>query len=145
MKICKKCHIEKPFSEYYKSRRYSDGVFSSCKSCYSSYQYSEKNKEKTRIRNVKKEKRRDGYHVEYALMKKYGITVKQYEEMAISQEYKCKICLEEKKGDKRMLYVDHCHKTGKIRGLLCQKCNSGIGLFSDNIIFLERAIDYLTK
>jgi Recombination endonuclease VII len=58
------------------------------------------------------------------------------------QEWKCAICgkIPEKK-----LFVDHCHETGQFRGLLCNKCNSGLGCFADNIDSLYSAIRYLSK
>ena len=45
----------------------------------------------------------------------------------------------------KRLYVDHCHKTGKIRGLLCNSCNTALGLLKDDISLFKRSIDYLNK
>ena len=58
--------------------------------------------------------------------------------MLKSQKSRCLIC---KKIDK--LVIDHCHKTGKVRGLLCHCCNAGIGMFEDNIEILDKAKEYL--
>lgn len=74
----------------------------------------------------------------YRLKVKYGITLEEYEAMKKAQKGKCLICYRKKK-----LAVDHNHKDGKIRGLLCVNCNMGLGLFEDNQILLLRAIDYL--
>ena len=57
------------------------------------------------------------------------------------QEGKCAICLRPMEKP----YVDHCHTTKQVRGLLCQQCNSGIGMFGDNIEIMLRAIEYLKK
>lgn len=75
----------------------------------------------------------------------YGITLAQYNEMLEAQDYKCAICGNEDEVEGRRLAIDHCHTTGKIRGLLCGKCNRGLGLFYDNTTALAKAIKYLTK
>jgi hypothetical protein len=69
----------------------------------------------------------------------YGITYDTYQTMFAEQGGKCAIC---GKQTNRLL-VDHCHTTGKIRGLLCPACNSGLGMFKDNIESLSTAIIYL--
>jgi len=74
----------------------------------------------------------------YELRIKYGLSYENYEEMLKQQESKCAICQEVS-----LLHVDHCHKTNKIRGLLCQKCNIGIGLFKDNKEIIKRVLEYL--
>ena len=79
---------------------------------------------------------------EYMYKKRYGITVNDYNEMLISQDGMCAICKTDKK-IKGYFHVDHCHDTKKIRGLLCIRCNAGIGYFKDNILNLEKAIVYL--
>jgi hypothetical protein len=74
-------------------------------------------------------------------LKKYGLTADDYSEMLKAQNGKCAIC---KKPDKtRNLAIDHCHLTGKIRGLLCAKHNMGLGYFDDSISILKEAIEYL--
>jgi hypothetical protein len=90
------------------------------------------------LRAQPKEKRRD-----YDLKKTYGITQKEYEDMERRQERCCAICgaMKEKNG----LVVDHDHNTGKVRGLLCYACNSGIGTLQDSIDLLHKAIKYLEE
>ena len=78
----------------------------------------------------------------YSRKKKYGITVDQLGEMLKLQDGKCSICkitLDE------VFYVDHCHKTGKVRGVLCQDCNMGIGRLKDDPAILRSAISYLEQ
>ena len=75
-------------------------------------------------------------------IRRYGITIKDYNEMYISQDGKCAIC-EKEKTIKNNFYVDHCHKTKKVRGLLCMRCNSGIGYFKDDESLMKKAIVYL--
>ena len=74
------------------------------------------------------------------LKRRYNITPQEYENKLTSQDYKCAIC-----GKLDSLHIDHCHKTNKIRDLLCRQCNSGLGQFKDNTEFLLKAIDYLRK
>lgn len=84
---------------------------------------------------------------EYDLFKSYKISLEEYEKMLKQQNSCCKICninietLQNKR--KKNFCVDHCHSTGKIRGLLCDSCNKGVGFFNDNTSLLEKAILYL--
>lgn len=82
---------------------------------------------------------------EYSLKTKYNLTVEQYNEMLKEQNHKCCICGMDEVDNGRKLAVDHCHKTQKVRGLLCNFCNVGLGSFKDNINSLSKAISYLTK
>lgn len=77
-------------------------------------------------------------------IKKYGLSPDQYDELSSQQGDKCVICGGINNNGKR-LFVDHCHKTGKIRDLLCGNCNSGLGFFGDNPQVLANAIEYLKK
>lgn len=73
----------------------------------------------------------------------YNISIEDYEEMLEEQDNRCAICKRDKNEFIRMLAVDHCHTTGKIRGLLCTNCNAGLGMFRDNRTSLVMAIRYL--
>lgn len=80
------------------------------------------------------------------LKKKYGITTLQHSEMMKSQGHRCAICGDKGGGDSRVFpHVDHCHTTKKVRGLLCRKCNHGIGLFKDDPEILRAAAAYLER
>lgn len=78
----------------------------------------------------------------YYLKCKYNLTLEQYIQMLQDQNNSCKICYRINPTGYNW-HVDHCHTTGKIRGLLCSKCNQGLGLFEDNIDVLKQAIKYL--
>jgi len=84
-----------------------------------------------------KDKRRI-YTRKQDLKRKYNLTIEQFEQMKEKQNNLCKICNSSNK-----LVVDHCHKTNKVRGLLCNECNKGLGFFRDNRKFLDIAIQYL--
>lgn len=84
------------------------------------------------------------------LKKKYGISLEQFEQLLLKQNSVCAICKEpETKLEWRSkrplpLSVDHCHETGKIRGLLCADCNRALGMFRDSPEVLLSAIKYVT-
>lgn len=78
------------------------------------------------------------------LKRHYGMTLEQYRQMSLIQFGVCKICGNKCKTG-RDLSVDHCHKTGKIRGLLCHNCNSMLGSANDKVEVLERGIRYLKE
>ena len=74
---------------------------------------------------------------------KYGLSETDYDELLESQHGVCAICGTGPNGEN--LAVDHCHESGKVRGLLCQSCNTGLGRFRDNTDFLANAIEYLKQ
>ncbi len=76
-------------------------------------------------------------------VKRYGITIDEYDTLLRSQNGVCAICSREPVDGQR-LAVDHDHKTGKVRGLLCFKCNTGLGHLGDSLDTLKRAVDYLS-
>jgi hypothetical protein len=79
-----------------------------------------------------------------ALMANYGLSIEQYDQMYREQHGKCKICdIHEDDAQRGRLYVDHCHSTEEVRGLLCGKCNTALGMFNDDIDAILRAADYL--
>lgn len=84
----------------------------------------------------------------YTLKNRYGLTQEDYATLYNNQEGKCLVCfkvfpslLEQRKG----LVVDHCHSSNRVRGLLCTRCNVGMGQLGDNIEFLSNAIKYLKE
>lgn len=82
--------------------------------------------------------------MKYRLNYHYGLTLEQYDQMLIDQGGACKICrTKDDSGPWGRFAVDHCHKTGKVRGLLCAKCNKGLGQFNDDPVLLAAAIAYL--
>jgi len=165
-KECKKCGIEKPSNEFYKRDDQIDGYTKLCKECYKQkcknyyiknrikrIEYSKKYREKNKENELKTKKEyyytnKDEIlkkHKEYnnieqtkekvknrQLKTNYGISLNEYKDLLQKQENKySKLC------------VDHCHITGKFRGLLCTQCNSGLGYFKDNEEILLNAIEYL--
>lgn len=115
MKKCKTCSTEKALDNFYK-RTENNTYRNECKEC----------------------------HIERQRIHKLGVTNVDYEKMFIEQHGQCGICNSKLNSSRYTKFaVDHCHKTHKIRGLLCTNCNTALGLFKDSTITLTNAIDYL--
>lgn len=98
--------------------------------------------------DAKRQGKRNSYKSCKVLQSKYGITLDNYQQMLIEQNNSCRICgtlTADKSNISRRFAVDHCHTTGKVRGLLCIKCNAGIGMFNDNLDILISAVSYLQE
>lgn len=108
---------------------------------------------KLKNRDSYAEKRRKKYsalpkevHFQEHLRKSYKLSLDDYKMLLLSQKSRCKICLTPAvKGQQFSLRVDHCHKTGVVRGLLCNRCNVVLGFVGDNIDVLKKMIQYLKK
>jgi hypothetical protein len=130
MKQCGACKEIKALSEFNRDKGFKDGLRKNCKVCVN----------KRRNELMTKDKYRNRH-----LQRTYGITTEIYNEMFNEQDGKCSICLRHQSELKHKLHVDHCHKTNKVRSLLCFNCNQALGNVSDSIERLNKAIDYLRK
>lgn len=144
---CKECR-NKYLREYRRNKRLNDREWVK-KTNNSLRNFFKKNPGKTKQYYKTKTKEQ---HIRYSLKHSYGITLEKYNEMLLKQNEVCAICKNrdiymDKTGQQfyRRLAVDHCHESGKIRGLLCSGCNGGLGLFRDDYKLLEQAIIYLNK
>jgi len=81
----------------------------------------------------------------YRVFKRYGITLEEYNKRLAEQNHSCAICKTPQLELSKTLCVDHDHKTGEIRGLLCDYCNRGLGFFKENKESMKLAINYLNK
>lgn len=105
------------------------------------------NLEMIALDNQRRRENRDPiHHRDMMLKRNYGMTLNEYASMYSEQDGKCGIC-----GDVKVDYgkdglaVDHCHKNGHVRGLLCTHCNHGLGKFKDSIELLQKAIEYIKE
>jgi hypothetical protein len=137
MKKCTKCGVEKPLEDFHKRPETRDGRRTDCKECN---QKMKADKWAALPEEVRKER-----NVKTRLRYQYGMTPEQYSEKVDEQNNKCFICDQEGGYNGKPLYVDHCHKKGSVRKLLCQHCNSGLGMFRDNPELLLKAADYLKE
>lgn len=78
-----------------------------------------------------------------ALLSQYGLTPESFEQLLAAQGRKCAICGHAQPSPKMFPMIDHCHKSGKVRGILCSHCNMGLGKFKDDPKLLQAAIAYL--
>lgn len=81
----------------------------------------------------------------YWTLRRYGLTIEEYERMLSDQGGLCATCLKPPNGRWKRLHIDHDHATGVVRGLLCESCNHALGKVGDNIETLERMVAYLRK
>ena len=137
-KKCKRCGHTHPINHYYNHAQSQDGYTHICKDCKPPAP--PKPARKIRLPGtITKEEQT--YEAKLRWVKhKYGLSKEQYEAMMSAHNGQCDIC----KQPSEVLHIDHCHATGKVRGLLCQYCNKGLGLFRDSIDSLLNAIQYLS-
>lgn len=137
-KQCSKCPKELPLNKFHKNKKGKYGVGSRCKKCTSVY-------------NQKRYKKYNGLEKskKCGLKRKFNMTLEQYDQMFEQQNGVCAICgLKETRKNQwgtTRLSVDHNHKTGKVRGLLCGQCNTVLGLVYDSRETLLRAAIYLEE
>lgn len=131
LRTCNICNTEKPLTDFYANRHSAFGRSYRCKMC--SHESALQ-----RSPNYKTQRRA------YQLKVRYGMSIETYEALLSSQGSKCAICRSHFKSD-RQTFVDHCHGTDKVRGLLCASCNSGIGHLQDSADILRNAVRYLEE
>lgn len=107
--------------------------------------WAERNKDKIREANSARYKKLKSTYRDYLLKKTFGITLERYNEMLLAQNNSCAICSGGPDASGKTFAVDHCHKTGKIRSLLCRGCNVGIGNLRDDPDLLEKAARYIKE
>jgi hypothetical protein len=155
-KYCIDCNNWFALDQFYFNNKAFDKLSGRCAKCSNEKTTSWRKMNRHKIKKYpNNQKRYRNKHQEKvtnsALRCKYGITLIEYNQMAINQNNRCDICKNfETRVDPRSkklirLAVDHDHKTGKIRGLLCAKHNRMIGLASENLEILQNAINYLKK
>ena len=126
---CTACHTIKSLDAFPLDRKRKNGRGKICKECC---------RIKAKFNNDPSRNRGNPIgRRENDLIKAYGISLLEYEALVEKQKGKCAIC--------EKLQVDHSHSSGGNRKLLCHKCNNGLGCFDDNIVIMQRAIQYLIE
>lgn len=142
-KQCRDCRLFKEFEQFIKNKAFSSGYDTLCKNCNRKrVQEWRKNNPEKRAKQQQREATKD-YTRNKFLKYYYGITLEKYNEMFKNQNGCCAICKKHQVELNKRLFVDHCHNTGKIRKLLCQKCNTLLGMAEENPDVLKEAINYL--
>lgn len=134
-KVCKRCRNEKPTSEFHKDAAHKDGLHNWCKDCEKAYHKQRRSNPGIRDKDRAGSSNRQ-------LKKLYGISLDEYERLLEKQNGVCAVCGKPPNG--RRLHVDHDHRTGAVRGLLCSGCNVALGAVDDSPSILQRLINYLT-
>lgn len=162
-KTCTECKVKKLADEFYPNKNAATGLSSYCKRCwnvvikkrYYNKEYAAKRKKIYVAKHTDKviQGRKDYYLSnkpeirrkarEKELVVKYDLTREQYLKMFSDQSFQCAVCSGEVVPFTRNAHVDHCHTTGKVRGILCKPCNQGLGFFRDDQTRLLNAVSYL--
>jgi hypothetical protein len=130
-KKCSECNELKSLDNFSRDKSRKDGVDAYCKPCryLKNRKWAGENKEVHRKSTLNTRRKLE-----------YGVSPEQFDLLLKNQENLCAIC---KIAIDHTSHLDHCHNTGKVRGVLCPNCNKGLGLFSDDIHKLYSAIKYL--
>jgi len=142
VKTCCKCGATKPLTEFYRNKAKVDGRSTYCAGCerVQTRLWQSTNPAKVAATRKRWGAKSFDYRRAYHRKWKYGLVADDYDDLLAAQDGRCAICLERKP-----LSVDHDHRSGKVRGLLCAKCNSAIGLVGEDPAVLGRAIAYLFR
>lgn len=146
---CTKCKQEKLPEEMSKDARRRGGLSSWCRECrkVSARTWGSKNPDKVK-EQYRLKKNKEGFLEEQrsrTLKSRYGIDQQQYNDLLEYQKFKCAICKTSSEDKTYLFHVDHCHTTGKVRGLLCAPCNVYLGYIKDCPEIYMNGIEYLNE
>lgn len=133
---CSQCKEWKATSEFYRDSHNPHKYDYLCKKCKNAYVVQNRKKPEVAARRRERERTQ-----KYWIKDRFGLTREQWESRLIAQEGLCACCFN--LPNERGFYVDHDHTTGKIRGLVCQHCNTMLGMAQDDQERLRRGIEYL--
>lgn len=159
LKHCSKCKSAHPLDNFNRDRSRNDGRFPWCKPChrahtraYNAQFTTEQRKQRSaewranRDANAEARARYLTNGTIYTLKKRYGLTSADMVALSDHQGGVCAVCGRPfESGKRKGPCVDHCHQTGKVRGLLCDHCNVGLGRLRDDPELLRKGIEYLTN
>lgn len=143
---CPKCKVQKSMDNFAKNKRKPSGYNSWCKACTNQWAKDNKEVRSEKIKAYYEANKEEilEYKKNWHYLKRYNLTLEELLTMKVEQNSRCKICgKHESETPRKSLCVDHNHTTGKVRGLLCESCNQGLGLFYDNPDNLKNALEYL--
>ncbi len=148
MKTCSCCKQAKTLNKFRFIRKNKDGsdlYRAKCYDCYNKIyneRYQSKSEEERRqIYLERKNKYTFEERKQDRLKRRFGLTIDEFDKMLTEQSGKCYLCFTEILG--KEVKVDHSHKTGKVRKLLCHNCNTALGHLRDDVDLFKRCIDYL--
>lgn len=146
MKTCNKCKMTLPLDRFYKARNGDQyGLMSWCKKCHAKNGAKYKANNRERLLAIERRRYKEKPHLRLGqkLRSRYGITLKQYQDMVEIQKGLCAVCFRPETSSKKRLSVDHNHETKKVRALLCHMCNAAIGYVKENPDIARNIATYL--
>ena len=143
-RTCVKCKKSKPLTQFHKNRTYRRRECKTCRSQYAKTNYKENKKDILNRRKPYSTRQKVEKRFRSWLAQGIKLTLQEYYKKLAKQHHSCKICKSPFKNT-RDAHVDHQHTTGKVRGILCSKCNTALGLLKDDPNLLLRAAKYLNE
>ena len=140
-KRCCRCTRDLEASEFYPHRRMKSGLQSHCRKCSRAWHH--ERPDYVRAKNAAFKAKNPTYAVDRHRITKFGVSPDQLKQMSSRQGGLCAGCLRDFRDTLRGPHVDHCHKTGVVRGLLCRDCNLILGHARDKSSTLIRLVTYL--
>lgn len=145
-KTCTSCGQVKLSTDFYARKASKDGLQRQCKSCSNERVTRKRSQNREYMRSYMKSDAGKIVVRKHLLKKKYGLTLENFDSLLASQNYRCACCSRKEPGGRNNQWnVDHCHATGRVRGLLCHSCNVGIGCLGDDLDGLHKALNYLKR
>lgn len=139
MKTCNHCHKQLPETEFYRNCTRKDGLNPHCKECGRESARRTYHKQRNETPEAHSLKR-----YSEGIKSRYGIDIGEYNRLLASQNWQCAVCKADRAdATKARLHVDHNHQTGRVRGLLCTRCNNALGYAADNAERLRQLATYL--
>lgn len=146
-KCCSACKKSLPLSSFNKNKNMTDGLQNYCRDCHRAFGRACYQRHKEKLKPAARERNREWnkqHGRDANLRQKYGVTEQRFNQASAAIGGACEICGKQC-GVHKNLSVDHDHDTGFVRGLLCMKCNAGIGKFGDSADLLRSALEYMER
>ena len=146
MKICSECRVQKTDTEFFRDKNRKSGLTPSCKQCQKDHMARPETQVRIKAYRKKRWKEDKPKWQQEKRLRTYGLTEEGYQKLLKDQDYRCAICRDDDPKHKTGQWqVDHDHRTGLIRGLLCSPCNLSLGGFRDNPDIVQSAFNYLKR
>ena len=142
-KTCSHCHIEKDVSEFVSNKSTKDGLHSWCKKCVTEYNSKRRDKVNKNARNYYHSHKEQAEN--YRNKTRYGLTTTQRKEYIASKGNRCEACGIREEDTNRGLFIHHDHVTGEVIGVLCNKCNSALGILNDDLDKLKALFHFAER
>lgn len=146
-KWCGGCKEWKFLEDFHKNKARPDGLATECKECVTvrTALWYRNNTDKCKLKALNWNRDNPQRRRAIRIRSRYSISIEDYNELLLTQDGGCAICGKTPEEENGSLSIDHDHRNGKVRGLLCRECNAAIGKLKDDPALVERALLYLMK